>query len=257
MKDRHPFWLLWSVLSPLLFYYVVMLLAMAVTQQLLGADDAHYVISQLISTLVTLPCMIPIYRQAQPFRAQEEKKRSGKRETALHGLWAVLIVGLLSISLNNIISMTPLVELSAGYRAANAGFYGSTLFLELVSSAIATPVLEELVFRGIVLDRLKSSLSAPPAAAVSALLFALMHFNIVQFLYALAIGVVLAIFADRAGLYAAVVGHITANALAVLRTETGILAWSMDGSAPAWVLSVAAFAAGIVILSAYLYKYRH
>lgn len=34
--------------------------------------------------------------------------------------------------------------------------------------------------------------------------------------------------------YAAMIGHITANAFAVIRTETGILKWTVDGSVMAW-----------------------
>ena len=36
--------------------------------------------------------------------------------------------------------------------------------------------------------------------------------------------------------YAAMIGHITANAFAVIRTETGILKWTVDGSVMAWCI---------------------
>ncbi|MCM1282648.1 MAG: CPBP family intramembrane metalloprotease [Muribaculaceae bacterium] len=247
---------IWNILYPLLFYYAVMLIVMAVAQQIFGSDHEHYVISQLISTLATLPCMWPFYRQDEALRGIQKEHFSIKREHLFHGLWALAIVACLSVAANNLISMTPLVELSAGFKEANAGFYGSTLALELVSSAVATPILEELVFRGIIFGRLRNQLPKAAAVVVSALLFALVHFNIVQFLYALIIGAVLALLMDRAGLYVAVLGHIAANAIAVLRTETGILAWSVDKSVLAWVSSVVVLAVGTGLLGAYLYKYK-
>ncbi|MCM1106187.1 MAG: CPBP family intramembrane metalloprotease [Blautia sp.] len=245
---------IWNILYPLLFYYAIMLIVMAVARQIFGSDHEHYVISQLISTLATLPCMWPFYRQDQALRGIQRERFSIKREQLVHALWTLAVVACLSIAANNLISMTPLVELSAGFKEANAGFYGSTLALELISSAIATPILEELVFRGIIFGRLRNQLPKAAAVLVSALLFALVHFNIVQFLYALIIGAVLALLMDKAGLYAAMLGHITANAIAVFRTETGILAWSADKSVLAWGSSAAALTVGAVLLGVYLYK---
>ena len=159
---------------------------------------------------------------------------------------SVLIVACISISLNNIISMTPLVTASLGYKEANANFYGSTLVLELISSALMTPILEELVFRGILFTRLKSMIPKIPAIVVSALIFAAVHFNIVQFIYAFLLGIVLAILMDQADhVYPAIIGHITANLIAVLRTETGILNRTMDKSAFAWVISVVLLVVGV------------
>lgn len=244
----------WRILYPLLLYYVVMLLVMAAAQMFFGADHEHFVLCQLISTLVTLPCMLPVYRQDQALRGIAKGTFSMKKEQVWHGFWAVMIVGCLSIAVNNLILMTPLAEMSAGYQEANAGFYGSTLALELVSSAAATPILEELVFRGIVFARLREQLQKLAAVVVSALLFAIMHFNIVQFLYALVIGTVLALLMDKAGqMYAAVTGHITANTIAVIRTETGFLSWSLDRSVLAWASSAAMLLIGIALLLWYLH----
>ena len=55
-------------------------------------------------------------------------------------------------------------------------------------------------------------LSKPFAVGISALIFAAVHVNIVQFIYALILGVVLALLMDRAGnVYASMIGHMTAN----------------------------------------------
>ena len=51
--------------------------------------------------------------------------------------------------------------------------------------------------------------------------------------------------------YAAMIGHITANAFAVIRTETGILKWTVDGSVMAWVVSVMCLGVGAVIFYYY------
>ena len=86
-------------------------------------------------------------------------------------------------------------------------------------------------------------------------MFGLIHFNIVQFVYAFLLGLVLAAFMYKSGhVYAAMIGHITANAFAVIRTETGILDNTLDGSVMAWGVSVVALVAGVALMVCYVRK---
>ena len=94
-----------------------------------------------------------------------------------------------------------------------------------------------------------------PAVLVSALIFAALHFNVVQFIYAFLLGIVLALLMEKAGhVYAAVAGHMAANLLAVLRTELGIFSNMTDKSISAWVISVLVLVVGIVVLYWHLQK---
>jgi len=164
----------------------------------------------------------------------------------------IVITLFISFALNNIITMSPLIGLSEGYARANESFYASTLVIELIGSAILSPIMEELVFRGIVFGNMRKIMNVPQAVFLSALLFGLIHFNIVQFVYAFLLGLVLAAFMYKSGhVYAAMIGHITANAFAVIRTETGILKWTVDGSVMAWVVSVMCLGVGAVIFYYY------
>ena len=245
-KKKNPAVQIWYVAYPFLFYYAVSIIVMSLCTMIMGDSQAHFVARQLVTTIVTIPFMMPFYKQDQAFAGREEIHDWFTRERLCVIGASVLIVACISISLNNIISMTPLVTASVGYQEANANFYGSTLVLELISSALMTPILEELVFRGILFTRLKSMLPKIPAIVVSALIFAAVHFNIVQFIYAFLLGIVLAILMDQADhVYPAIIGHITANLIAVLRTETGILNRTMDKSAFAWVISVVLLVVGV------------
>ena len=127
--------------------------------------------------------------------------------------------------------------------------------LEILSSAICTPILEEMVFRGILFGRIRGMMAKIPAVLVSALIFAALHFNIVQFIYAFLLGIVLALLMEKAGhVYAAVAGHMAANLLAVLRTELGLFPNMTDKSIGAWVISVFVLVVGIVVLYWHLQK---
>ena len=86
------------------------------------------------------------------------------------------------------------------------------------------PLAEELLYRGVVYRRMRAVFGVRAAIVLSAVLFGLMHANLVQFLYAGLLGLLLAYLTERTGsLWAAVAAHIGANLLAVIRQETGWL----------------------------------
>jgi membrane protease YdiL (CAAX protease family) len=87
----------------------------------------------------------------------------------------------------------------------------------LVFIAVGAPVVEELFFRGLVLRGLLGRVPAPVAIIVSGLLFALAHFEPVQFAGLAVFGVVLGVLAWRtARLAPGMAAHAAFNAAAVL-----------------------------------------
>ena len=129
-------------------------------------------------THLTIPSMLPFYRQGQALAGIAKQPFGISRERICHALFAAGIMACFGISLNNLISMTKLTEISMGYQQANTDFYGSTIGMEILCLAVFTPILEELVFRGILFGRLKDMLSKPFAVGISALIFAAVHANI-------------------------------------------------------------------------------
>ena len=97
-----------------------------------------------------------------------------------------------------------------------------------------------------------------PAVIVSALIFAGLHFNIVQFIYAFLLGIVFALFVEKTGkLYPAIIAHIVANGIAVVRTETGFLQGTVDGSVSAWLISVGVCLIGVAGLLSFVGKKKN
>lgn len=91
------------------------------------------------------------------------------------------------------------------------------LVLALVVLAVGAPLVEELFFRGLLLRSLTEKVSTPVAVLASALLFALAHFEAVQFAGLAAFGVVLGVLAWRTGRLApGIAAHATFNASAVI-----------------------------------------
>lgn len=107
---------IWYILYPFLFYYAVMLIIMTIAQWAFGGDATHYVFCQLIATVFTIPSMVPMYRQGQALAGIAKQPLGISRERICHALFAAGIMACLGISLNNLISMTKLTEISMGYQ---------------------------------------------------------------------------------------------------------------------------------------------
>ena len=73
------------------------------------------------------------------------------------------------------------------------------MWVELFGTSVVTPILEEMLYRGLVYNRLKRSGRTGMAIVISGLVFGLIHFNLVQFLYAGLIGIFLAVVYETEG----------------------------------------------------------
>jgi membrane protease YdiL (CAAX protease family) len=112
------------------------------------------------------------------------------------------------------------------FERAISGMRGPMLVAATAVIGLAPGFGEELLFRGYIHTRLRQRWPRLLAAAVSALLFGIIHLDLVQGTFAVALGLWLAEVADRTGsIWPCVIGHAVNNAGA---TVMGALAGS-DG----------------------------
>lgn len=247
----------WEIIYPVGMYYVAITIGIFLAQFIFGTSNENYMLCKIIGSLAALPIVYSDYKSDLSREGRYGKKIPLTKSFVFNVLSVVGITICISISLNNIISMSPLMTMSEEYENASNAFYGSTIILELIGSALITPLLEELLHRGVVYGRLRKMMNMWPAVILSALVFAMLHFNVVQFVYAFLLGIVLALFVEKTGhIYPAVVAHMVANGIAVIRTETGILLGTVDGSVSAWVISVGLLLIGLIGLIAYIKKIK-
>lgn len=237
---------IWEIAYPVLMYYATISIGIFVAQMIFGTGIENYMLCKIIGSVVAIPVVYADYKRDLMLTGKYGLKNPVTMEKVKQVLAVIGITICLSVALNNIISMSPLVSMSEEYQNANDAFYGSTIWLEFLGSALITPFLEELLHRGVVYGRLRRMMGMWPAVIVSALIFAGLHFNIVQFIYAFLLGIVFALFVEKTGqLYPAIIAHIVANGIAVIRTETGFLQSTVDGSVSAWLISVGLCLLGI------------
>ncbi|MGL4571058.1 MAG: lysostaphin resistance A-like protein [Clostridium sp.] len=87
----------------------------------------------------------------------------------------------------------------------------------LVTVIILIPICEEIIFRGVIFGYLRDRYKLPIAVGVQALIFALMHGNMVQGIYTFILGLVLGlIYVYTDSLYGSILVHIIYNLFGVL-----------------------------------------
>lgn len=214
---------LWQVLYPVGIYYVVSSLCYFGLELLMGDAAETYMQRQLICATVTIPFVYSFYRQDQAAKQVVYGKQEFHldKKQSFNILLSILAAAALGMAVNNVLAMTPFMQKSAGFQSANAAFFGGSIGFELLGSCLMIPIAEELLFRGVVYGRLKLYIGTRAALAGSAILFGVFHVNLVQFLYATLLGLLLAALVEWTGyLYPAILGHMAANVAAVVRAHT-------------------------------------
>lgn len=90
--------------------------------------------------------------------------------------------------------------------------YSVPVFVGIILYGIISPLVEEIVFRGIIFNRIKRFFSIKKAVIFSALLFGAFHANLPQFIYGTCMGAVMAICYERTDCFGAPAAfHMAAN----------------------------------------------
>jgi len=126
--------------------------------------------------------------------------------------WLPLALGCIGLLFGVVEPIASFMPVSESFQKYLAEAAVKTGFATLLTFVIAAPVLEELLFRGVILDGLLRRYSARTAILVSSLLFGFMHLNPIQFVT----GTILGAFAGwvyfrSRSLLACILIHMAAN----------------------------------------------
>ncbi|MDE7342290.1 MAG: CPBP family intramembrane metalloprotease [Lachnospiraceae bacterium] len=129
-----------------------------------------------------------------------------------------------SIAINILFISFRLTENSASYSQVAAHQYGVFFPIGLFLYGVVSPLAEEIVFRGILYNRMKKMISAALSLVLSALLFGLYHGNTVQAAYGFLMGMLIAYTYEKCGdfLYAFLF-HAAANISVYVITGSTVL----------------------------------
>lgn len=207
-----------SVIAPVIVYYAAVLIVQAVGAVVLvytvGENEItrYVLLLQTIGALIVLPVLYRMYVKDLKKNDEYIDKEPGSIPIMM---WMLLIpVGVCaSIGLNMIINSMDWVHYSESFLKASEYLFSGPLLVQYVGIILIIPVCEELIYRGLIYKRLKRSFSQSAAAGAAALIFALMHMNIVQGIYAFILAILFIYCMEIYGsLRASIILHISANA---------------------------------------------
>lgn len=129
----------------------------------------------------------------------------------------VAITALMGISLNFIVeyfvSVTSLDDLSPYVEQILNQIFDNNDFLAiLISIGIVGPFIEEVIFRGLILNELRQNMPVVPAVIIQAILFGVYHGNLTQGIYATFLGIVMGLVCIKMNsIWAPVIIHMFFN----------------------------------------------
>lgn len=203
-----PFLLQWGISYAIQFLLI----------SFLGDISAYAAELTVVIALLIIPIAWYIYKKdSAEMQWQEEEKLSVKSKIRI-GMLGVSSC----ISLNAILLFLRVQEVSGSYQNVAETIYQSPIWVQFLGMGIAAPMMEELLYRGILYRRLRSYISNILAITLSALVFGVMHGNLVQFLFATGLGVLLALVYERyKKISAAFLLHIVVNITSLSMTWLG------------------------------------
>lgn len=204
----------------------------------------------IFSYALMLPIYVWMYRKdTKRYILQGEENRVPAVPVVFYG-FLILLGAASCISGSNMIYMTGINSSSESYTAAASALYSAGLIPEIIGIGLISPMAEEFLFRGLVYRRFKEISPSAISMVWASLIFALLHNNMVQGIYAFVMGMVLCYARERYGsMLAPVVIHIASNLMAVFATETGVLDFMYEDQSILFMITLA----GCMIITCMIY----
>ena len=161
----------------------------------------------LLIIFITMIIFIPIlYKVYKKYERENNFKIKNVFIPILLGITISLIYNISLYNLNNAVHFTNMFELSK-----------LPIIVQIISSGICGPILEEFIFRGIVYNKLKTFNKKMTAIIHTSIIFGIIHSNIINGIYAFGVSFMLIyLYEKHKTLKAAILMHIILNIIIIL-----------------------------------------
>lgn len=209
-KDISAFRKTWDILSPAVYYYAVynvalillafivsLILDTSVGARLQSRNEYEDMMKVLLNSLAMLFGILPLIPLLKGQLYRNKYLDAGPKIKPAAYLITIIIAFTSSIGLNILLILTGLVGKSESYKQVAERQYGVAFGIGLIIYGVISPIVEEIVFRGLIYNRMKKYYPMWISVIVSALLFGAWHGNMVQALYGTCMGILLAYTYER------------------------------------------------------------
>ncbi len=217
-----------QTLVPVVFILVASMVKGGSEEAVMSLYERHMADLYLISSLFFAGCLIAallIYKKVKKSHFTDFLMKPKTEMLSLFILGAFLLGMTMNLCLSNFISLLPIPEqwVAENSESVNS-FAKSNLLIMLLAQSIAAPLVEELIFRGVLYHGLRKApvadnrkLCIGISAVVVSVVFGWIHGNILQALYCFIFSLILIWLVEATGsLWGAVVAHMGFNSPWVL-----------------------------------------
>lgn len=194
---------IWGLVRPLVIYYVGYYLTRMVVGTLLAGGGMDFLMEQGspfvngIAMLGGCMALFPLIGEETEEQRKEKRERDKDGRKGKNMILSYLALALFAVAsvvfFNTLVSLSGLAEHSGAFQETVGRQYEVSLGMGLFLYAGVSPVVEEVVFRYLLYNRLRRAQGRMAFGVVaSAFLFAVYHGNIVQGVYAFILGVLIA-----------------------------------------------------------------
>ena len=199
----------WGLIKPLIVYYVGYYVIRMIVGTLLAGGGMAFLMedgSSIVNGIAMLggcAVLFPMIEEEREEQRKEKKKRGeseiqkggdGLRQSVLRYPALLVFSAACVVFFKTLVSLSGLIEQSGAYQETAQRQYAVSLGMGLVLYAGVSALVEEVVFRFLLYNRLRRSCGRAAFGVVaSAFLFGVYHGNIVQGVYAFVIGSLMAL----------------------------------------------------------------
>lgn len=173
----------------------------------MGIDLAARAVFTLLFLLVFF-----LIRKKKVTEELDIRKTSGKKmiAAALGALFVIFFV-------NNVMGLLVPEDSLEAFEEASSALYAYPLWQAILANVILVPILEEVIFRGLLFSRLLKAMPSVVVALITSIIFSLMHGQIVWMIFAFVVGMLLSFVRIKSGsITPTILMHVMINGYATL-----------------------------------------
>lgn len=195
-----------STVTPLLLHFCI---SQAVVMMMGSYCDSAEMTA--ITSVLVSPIAIFLYRREIRIHQDCERRKGNKKEFLFIAVLGIAVSQTLTLLLN-LIGVTRYFS-----NDTQEALLGGKFVVQIVGSGIFAPIAEEVLFRGLIYQRMKRMAGIMWSILLSSVLFAVYHGNLIQMIYAFPMALVLCVVYEKCDtIKGPIVLHMAANLTAVV-----------------------------------------
>ena len=230
-RERVTIGNLWGAVYPALMYLLITVIAGIIlvivqkrvvvdngTINVQAIDENMSLIITFFGALITVPLLIVI-----KYYDTKEQRMMGaygyKSEFFLKYLLIVPFAVTFMYAANMVVTIVEklIPSIAHSFDETAKAIYGANITIQVITAVILGPIVEELIFRGLMYMRLKRMFGTGVAAFVTGLIFGLYHGNVSQGIYAFIFSyAAIFVYEKYKNIAAPIIMHMVANGVSVL-----------------------------------------